>query len=93
MSPQVGLVGKGPGAVGAGEGLLTSVGANMTLQQPRAGEGFSTHVAFAGQGVCANVHLECTQGRVSLVAIVAAERLLDLIRAVELLVLGIPRLC
>ena len=89
VGPQVGLVRKAPGAVSAREGLLTRVGPYVALEQPRPGEALAADVALAGQGVGPDVHLEGGEGRVALVAVLAAEVLLDLVCTVELLVLGI----
>ena len=91
VRPQVGPVGEGASAVGAGEGLLARVRPEVALQQPGPGEGLAAHAALARQGVRPDVHLERAQGHVGLVAVLAAELLLDLRGAVELLVLGQPR--
>ena len=90
VSSQVGPVGEGAGTVRAGEGLLPGVRPQVALQQPGSGEGLAAHAALARQSVGPDVHLERAQRRVALVAVLAAEVLLDLRRAVELLVLGQP---
>lgn len=51
VSPQVGAIGEGPVAVGAGERALTCVCADVSTQQPRPGESLSTGGADAGQSV------------------------------------------
>ena len=88
MRPEVGPVSKGAVTVLAGEGFLSSVSADVTLQQPRSGESLPTDLALTWQGVCADVHLQCSQGGVRLVAVLAAELFLGLQHAVELPVLG-----
>ena len=64
----------------------------MTLEEPGPREALATDVALAGQGVGPDVHLEGGEGGVALGAVFAAEALLDLVGAVELLVLGVARL-
>ena len=73
MSPQVGLVSEGAGALSAGERFLPGVGAEMSLEQPGPGEGLPAVLALAGQSVGPDVHLEGRQRRVTLVAVVAGE--------------------
>jgi len=87
---QVGLVSEGSGALCAGEGFLAGVGAEVALQQPGPGEGLAALVALAGQRVGADVHLEGAGGVVRLVAVFTRGLALDLVRTVELLVLGEP---
>lgn len=91
VSPQVGAVCEGPVAVLAGEWLLSSVSPDVSLEEPRSGEGLPAELALAGESVRSDVHLECTQRDVHLLAVLAAECLLGggvlVGRAVELLVL------
>lgn len=75
MGAQVRAVREGSAAVGAGEGLLTSVGADVALQQPGPGEGLSAGRANAGQRVASDVHLQRAQAQVLLVAVFAVEGL------------------
>jgi len=92
VGPQVGLVRKGPGAVGAGEGLLPRVGPHVALQQPGPGEGLPALGALAGQGVRPDVHL---QGRLRVVgfqAVRAGKVFLNLIGSMKLLMLQVARL-
>lgn len=86
VSPEVAAVGEAAVALRALEGLLSRVGSDVALQEPRAREGLSAQVALARQGVGADVHLEGAQARVHLVAVLAAEGLGSQGRAVELLV-------
>lgn len=75
----------------AREGLLARVRADVTLQQPRPGEGLSAKEALARQRVGADVHFQGAQRDVDLLAMLAAERLLAgrlLGSAVKLLMLG-----
>ena len=58
VGSQVGLVRKGPGAVGAGEGLLPRVGSHVALQQPGTGKGLPTLRTLAGKCVGPDVHLQ-----------------------------------
>ncbi len=58
VGSQVGLVRKGPGAVGTGEGLLPRVGSHVTLQQPGPGKGLPTLRTLAGKRVGPDVHLQ-----------------------------------
>lgn len=51
VSSQVGAVGEGPVAVGAGERTLTCVCADVAAQQPRPGESLSTGGAHTGECV------------------------------------------
>lgn len=51
MSTQVGAVGKGPVAMGAGERALTCVCADVAAQQPRPGESLSTGGTHTWKGV------------------------------------------
>lgn len=78
----------------AREGLLAGVSANVTLQEPRPRECLAAQVTLAGQGVCSNVHFQCTQGGVLLLAKLADKCLFRLVAlrrgAVELLVFGQP---
>lgn len=87
---EVAPVGEGPLAVLAVEGLLAGVRPDVPLEEPRSGEGLSAKVTLAGQRVRADVHLECAQADVDLLAVLAGEGLLCLAfgrGAVELLVL------
>lgn len=92
MSSQVRAVGKGSWAVGALERLLSSVGADVSLEQPGSREGLAANGALAGQSVGADVHLQGSNGGVQLSTLLAGVGLLLLItlgcRAVELTVLG-----
>ena len=92
MGPQVGLVCKGPGTVGAGKGLLPGVGPHVALQQPGPGKGLSTLRTLAGQSVGSDMHLECRLGVVGLEAVRARKVLLNLICGVKLLMLQVARL-
>ena len=58
MGPQVGLVRKGSGTVGAGKRLLPGVGPHVALQQPGPGKGLSTLRTLAGQSVGSDMHLK-----------------------------------
>lgn len=91
MSAEVGTVGEGTVTERTREGFLSSVGADVPLQQPRSREGFATENTLAGEGVRPDVHLESTQRHVDLLAVLAAEALLSggllVGGAVELLVL------
>ena len=88
VGAQVGLVSKGAATLGAGEGLLSGVSPQVTLKQPRPGEGLAALLALAGQRVGPDVHLQGAGGVVALAAILASGLALDLIRTVKLLVLG-----
>jgi len=89
MSPQVGPVRKGARAVRAAERLLPRVGPDVTLQEPRPREGLSAEHTLARQRVRSDVHLQGPQADVDLVAVLAAERLFDLLLdAVQFLVFG-----
>lgn len=77
MGAQVRAVREGSAAVGAGEGLLTSVGADVALQQPGPGEGLSAGRANAGQRVASDVHLQRAQAQVLLVAYLQLKAFLD----------------
>ena len=90
VGAQVGLVGEGAATLGAGEGLLPGVGPQVTLEQPRPGEGLAALLALAGQRVGPDVHLKGAGGVVALAAILTSGLALDLIRTVKLLVLGEP---
>lgn len=94
VSPEIRPVREGAVAVLTRERLLAGVRPDMTLQEPRAGEGLPAELALAGKRVRPDVHLQSTQGEVDLLAVLAAERLLGggvlVGSAVELLVLGEP---
>ena len=90
VGAQVGLVGEGAATLGAGEGLLPSVGPQVTLEQPRPGEGLAALLALAGKRVGPDVHLQSAGGVVTFATILASGLALDLIRTVKLLVLGEP---
>lgn len=92
VSPEIGLVGKAPGAIVAPERLLAGVSAHVALKQPRPRETLAASLAFAWQSVRSDVHLERREASVALGAVVARESLLDLVGAVELLVLGVSAL-
>ena len=57
VGSQVALVCERLAALVALERLLTSVGPDVTLEQPGAGEGLAAHVTLARQRVGADVHL------------------------------------
>lgn len=78
MRPQIAPVRKRPIAVLTTERLLSSVGSDVTLKKPRPRESFSTKMTLAGQGVCPDVHFECTQADVDLLTELAGEALLRL---------------
>ena len=84
---QVGAIRETPPTHVTREWLLAGVRAQVTLKQPRSREGLTTHVALAGEGVGADVHLESTERVVRLLAELAAELLLNVTLAVELFVL------
>ena len=79
MSPQVGLVSEGAGTLSAGEGFLSSVSAEMSLEQPGPGERLAAVLALAGQSVGPDVHLEGALGVVSLVAVFTSDVTLYLV--------------
>lgn len=66
MGPEVGPVCEGSGAVRTREGLLSSVRADVALEQPRPGERLTAEFALAGQRVSPDVHLQCAQRKVHL---------------------------
>ena len=72
------------------EGLLPGVGPQVSLEQPRPGEGLAALLALAGQRVGPDVHLQGAGGVVTFATILASGLALDLIRTVKLLVLGEP---
>lgn len=53
--------------------FFARVRANMTLKQPRTAECLSTNSALAWQSVSTNVHLQCTQWKIVLVAMLAGK--------------------
>lgn len=61
--------------MGAGERLLTSVGADVALEQPGPGEGLSAGRADTRQRVASDVHLQSAQAEVLLITIFAVEGL------------------
>jgi len=63
----------------ATEGLLSRVGAYVTLEEPWSRKRLAADGTLAGQGMRANVHLQGAQGHIGLVAVLAAEDLLHLI--------------
>lgn len=73
VSPQVRSVGECSTAVVARKRFFSSVGANVTLEEPRSRESLSTQMALAGQCVRTDVHLEGSQRSVYFCAILAAE--------------------
>ena len=79
MSPQVGLVSEGAGTLSAGEGFLSCVSAEMSLQQPGPGERLAAVLTLAGQSVGSDVHLEGALGVVSLVAVFTSDVTLYLV--------------
>lgn len=88
VSPQVGAVSEGPAAVRTGIGLLTCMGADVTLEQPGSGEGLAAHLTDAGQRVGADMHLEGTQAGILLVTVPAGEGAPSRQVTVQLLVPG-----
>ena len=93
VGPQVGLVRKPPGAVGAGERFLARVCSHVSLQEPGPREGFPALCTLAGQGVGLDVHLQRGLGVVVLLTKLAGKFLLNLVGSVQLLVASKPRLC
>ena len=79
MSPQVGLVSEGAGTLSAGEGFLSCVSTEMSLEQPGPGERLAAVLALAGQSVGPDVHLEGALGVVSLVAVFTSDVTLYLV--------------
>lgn len=53
--------------------FFARVRANMTLKQPRTAERLSTNRALAWQRVSANMHLQCTEWKIVLVAMLACK--------------------
>ena len=92
VGPQVGLVRKPPGAVGAGERFLARVCSHVSLQEPGPREGFPALCTLAGQGVGLDVHLQRGLGVVVLLTKLAGKFLLNLVCIMEQLVIGKPRL-
>ena len=68
VSPQVGPVRKTLPTVSAAEGLVTSVGPQVALQQPGPREGFPTDVALVVEVVGEDVHGEGRHAHVHLPA-------------------------
>ena len=79
MSPQVGLVSEGAGALSAGERFLPGVGAEMSLEQPGPGERLAAVLTLAGQSVGPDMHLEGALGVVGLVAVFTSDVTLYLV--------------
>ena len=79
MSPQVGLVSEGAGALSAGERFLPGVSPEMSLEQPGPREGLPAVLALAGQSVGPDVHLEGALGVVGLVAVFTSDVTLYLV--------------
>lgn len=71
--------------------VRTCMCANVSLEQPRPGEGLPTELADAGQCVCSDMHLQSSQTHVLLVTVLATEVLVTLPLTVQLPVLGQPR--
>ena len=90
---EVGPVGKRSLAVRARKGLLTSVRADVSLEQPRTRESLPAELALARESMSPDVHFECAEGHVFLVAVLAVEGFLVLRVAVELSVLAEPAEC
>lgn len=89
MGPQIAPIGERAIAVLTAEWLLPGVSPDVTLEQPRPGERFSTEMTLAGQRVRSDVHLQCSQTDVDLLAVLAREGFLRLALgrgAMELLV-------
>jgi len=68
VGPQVGPVGKRLLTHGAQVGLVASVRAQVTLQQPRPGEGLVAHGALVAQVMSQHVHRQGGHGHVHLAA-------------------------
>ena len=79
MGSQVGFVCKGSSTFSAGEGFFSSMGPEMTLQQPWSRERLSTIRAFARESVRSDVHLESRIAVVLFITILAGGLLLDLV--------------
>ena len=88
VSTQVGAVGKAFFAHSARVWLLARVGSEMTLEQPRSGEGLPTHIALVTQVVCQDVHGEGRHGDVHLAADVALLSIVGIQASMSLLVPG-----
>lgn len=63
----------------ATEGLLAGVGSDVTLEEPRPGEGLVADVAFIGQSVGSQMHFHGAGGLVELTTCRAAVALLGLV--------------
>ena len=71
VGPEVGAVGERLLTDGAQVRLVTSVGAQVALQQPRSREGLVAHRAFVAEIVRKHMHGQCRHGHVHLAANVA----------------------
>lgn len=90
MRPEVAAIGERAIAVLTAERFLAGVSPDVTLEEPRPGEGLAAEMALARQGVGPDVHLQRSHADVDLLAVLAGERFLGLSfggGAVELLVL------
>lgn len=68
VSAEVGAVGEGLAAMGAGEWFLPCVGPHVTLQEPGPAKGFTTHCTLMLQVMGQHVHRQRRHGHVHLVA-------------------------
>ena len=92
MFSQLSPVSKGFATVSTTIGFVSGVRPHVPLEQPRTGEGLAALRALAGQGVRPDVHLQRGLGGVVLAAVLTRELLLDLVGAVQLLMLQEPGL-
>jgi hypothetical protein len=83
MRSEVGAVGESTMAVVAAERLLARMRSNVSLKKPWPRESFAAEMAFAGQRVRSDVHLQSSSRRVDLAAFVACHGFLDLIALVS----------
>ena len=79
VGPEVGLVSEGAGTLSAGEGFLSGVSAEMSLEEPGPGERLAAVLALTGQSVGPDVHLEGALGVVSFVAVFTSDVTLYLV--------------
>lgn len=96
MSTEIASIGESPVAVLTAEGFLTSVGSDVSLQQPGSRECFAAEVALARKRVRSYVHLEGSETHVDLFTVFARERFFGLTLgsgAVELLVFRQSGVC
>lgn len=76
MGAQVRLIGKRLSTLGAFKGFLPRVGADVTLEQPRATEPFPAVWTGAALIVRTHMHAVCRRGDVQLIAVGALAGLL-----------------